>query len=71
MPIFFILGKQDDVICNKRVKKVYKYLRSREENLISLKEFENMDHGVFSDGLIYKEVINLVDHWFNKTTPSK
>ena len=29
-----------------------------------------MDHGVFSDGLIYKEVINLVDHWFNKTTPS-
>ena len=32
VPIFFILGKKDDVICNKRVKKVYKYLRTREEN---------------------------------------
>ena len=27
-----------------------------------------MDHGVFSDGLIYKEVISLIDHWFAKTT---
>ena len=66
--MLIILGKKDTTVSNKVSRKIYKELRRDEDNLVSMQEFENMDHSPFSDGLIYKEITKLIDVWFDKST---